>query len=193
MPGGMPAGPGLVRGGRCPPHKLGARTAAAHRLEMVRIAIAGHPSFRVSESKRRAGPHYSVETLESVRRDRPGDDLFFLIGADSLADLPYWREPGKIAQLATIIVVNRPGLEEVDPASLPDFGPGSRPLMSVTIPPIGVASTDLHRRLAEGRTIRYMVPRGSRPISKHRDCIEPELRRFGYVSPATDDAPHESE
>jgi nicotinate-nucleotide adenylyltransferase len=143
-----------------PPHKLGERTAVTHRLEMVRIAIAGHSSFAVSEIETtRPGPHYSVETLESVRIERPGDDLFFLIGADSLADLPTWREPGRIAQLATIVVVNRPGLEEVDPASLPDFGPGSYPLMSVTIPSIGIASTDLRRRLTEGRTVRYMVPR----------------------------------
>ena len=108
----------------------------------------------------RPGPHYSVETLDAVRRDRPGDELFFLIGADSLADLPGWREPGRIAQLATVVVVNRPGLEEVDPARLPDFGPGSHPLMAVTIPPIGIASSDLRRRLREGRSIRYMVPRG---------------------------------
>jgi nicotinate-nucleotide adenylyltransferase len=143
-----------------PPHKLGDRTAAIHRLEMVRIAIAGHSSFAVSEIETtRPGPHYSVETLGSVRRDCPSDDLFFLIGADSLADLPTWRDPGKIAELATIVVVNRPGLEEIEPATLPDFGPGAYPLMSVTIPPIGIASTELRRRLAEGRTIRYMVPR----------------------------------
>ena len=78
-----------------PPHKPGDRTAVAHRLEMVRIAIAGHASFAVSEIETmRPGPHYSVETLEAVRRDQPDDDLFFLIGADSLADLPSWREPG---------------------------------------------------------------------------------------------------
>jgi nicotinate-nucleotide adenylyltransferase len=144
-----------------PPHKRNDRTAVAHRLEMARIAIAGQTSFAVSEIETtRPGPHYSVETLEAVRRDQPDDDLFFLIGADSLADLPTWREPARIAQLATIVVVNRPGLEEIDAAKLPDFGPGARPLSSVTIPPIGIASTDLRRRLAEGRSIRYMVPRG---------------------------------
>ena len=99
-----------------PPHKPGGRTAVGHRLEMARIAIAGHPAFAVSDIEAtRPGPHYSVETLESIRRDHPGDDLFFLIGADSLADLPTWREPERIAQLATIVVVNRPGLEEVGP------------------------------------------------------------------------------
>jgi nicotinate-nucleotide adenylyltransferase len=144
-----------------PPHKPGDRTTVAHRLEMVRIATAGHASFAVSEIEAaRPGPHYSVETLDSVHREWPDDELFFLIGADSLADLPFWREPGRIAQLATIVVVNRPGLEEVDPARLPNLGPGSHPLVSVTIPPIGIASSDLRRRLAEGRSIRYMVPRG---------------------------------
>jgi nicotinate-nucleotide adenylyltransferase len=144
-----------------PPHKPEGRTAVAHRLEMVRIAIAGHSAFVVSEIEAsRPGPHYSVETLEAVRREQLDDDLFFLIGADSLQDLPAWREPERIARLATIVVVNRPGIEEVDSSKLPDFGPDSHRLLAVTIPPVGIASTDLRRRLAEGRSIRYMVPPG---------------------------------
>lgn len=144
-----------------PPHKPGGRTAVGHRLEMVKIAIAGHPAFEASEIEaKRPGPHYSVETLEAIRRERPDDELFFLIGADSLADLPSWREPERIAQLATIVVVNRPGIEEADPSCLPDFGPGAHPMAWVSIPPVGIASSDLRRRLAEGRSVRYMVPRG---------------------------------
>lgn len=144
-----------------PPHKPEGRTAVGHRLEMVRIAIAGHPAFNVSDIEaNRPGPHYSVETLDAIRRDHPDDELFFLIGADSLADLPTWREPDRIARLATIVVVNRPGIAEVDPSRLPDFGPGAYPLAWVSIPPIGIASSDLRRRLVEGRSIRYMVPRG---------------------------------
>ena len=144
-----------------PPHKRGDRTPVAHRLEMARIATAGHPAFEVSDLEtRRPGPHYSVETLESVHRERPDDELFFLIGADSLVDLPAWREPEGIARLATIVVVNRPGIEVADPGRMPDFGPGTRPLLSVTIPSIGIASHDLRRRLAEGRSVRFMVPRG---------------------------------
>jgi nicotinate-nucleotide adenylyltransferase len=144
-----------------PPHKPGGRTPVGHRLEMVKIAIAGHPAFAASDIEaKRPGPHYSVETLEAIRQDHPDDELFFLIGADSLADLPTWREPERIAQIATIVVVNRPGIEEADPSRLPDFGPGSHPLAWVSIPPVGIASSDLRRRLAEGRSIRYMVPRG---------------------------------
>jgi nicotinate-nucleotide adenylyltransferase len=142
-----------------PPHKRGGRTPVMHRLEMVRIAVAGHSAFAVSEIEAaRPGPHYSVDTLESIHRENPDDELFFLIGADSLADLPSWREPARIAQLATIVVVNRPGIDGADPARL--VGPGSHPLLSVNVPPIGIASTDLRQRLSEGRSIRYQVPRG---------------------------------
>ena len=144
-----------------PPHKPGDRTAVAHRLEMARIAVAGHPAFEISEIETgRPGPHYSFETLEAIHRDRPGDELFFLIGADSLADLPTWRQPERIAQLATIVVANRPGIDPAATANLPDFGPDAEPLTAVPIPPIGIASSDIRRRLAEGRSIRYMVPRG---------------------------------
>lgn len=144
-----------------PPHKPGDRTPLAHRLEMARVATAGHPGFEVSEiESKRPGPHYSVETLAAVRSERPGDDLFFIIGADSLVDLPSWRQPDEIARLATIVVVNRPGIDPVNLAALPDFGPDSNTLRSVTIPPIGIASKDLRRRMAEGRSVRYMVPRG---------------------------------
>jgi nicotinate-nucleotide adenylyltransferase len=58
------------------------------------------------------------------------------------------------------VVVNRPGIAEVDGALLPDFGPASHKLLSVLIPSIGIASHDLRRRVAEGNSIRYMVPRG---------------------------------
>jgi nicotinate-nucleotide adenylyltransferase len=166
-----------------PPHKLGERTAVAHRLEMARIAVAGHPAFEVSEIETsRPGPHYSVETLEAVHVARPGDDLFFLIGADSLADLPHWRQPERIARLATLVVVNRPGIDPAATAAWPDLGPDARPMLSVTIPPIGIASHDLRRRLAEGRSIRYLVPRGveayveAQGLYRQEDCKVPISR-----------------
>jgi nicotinate-nucleotide adenylyltransferase len=144
-----------------PPHKPGERTSVADRLEMVRIAIAGHPAFEVSDLEtRRPGPHYSVETIEQVHRERPDDALFFLIGADSLADLPQWREPGRIASMATVVVVDRPGVPLAPPSRWPDLGPSALPFRRVTIPPIGIASHDLRRRVSEGRSIRYQVPRG---------------------------------
>ena len=144
-----------------PPHKPANRTPVNDRIEMARIATAGHPAFEVSEIEARStGPNYSVETLESVRRDRPEDELFFLIGADSLAEFPSWRRPDRIAELATIVVVNRPGIDPAVTSSPPDFGPNARPIERVSVPPIGIASHDLRRRVGERRSIRYLVPRG---------------------------------
>ena len=144
-----------------PPHKPGDRTDAKHRLEMVRLAIAGHSAFVLSEIEtNRPGPHYSVETLQAIRDEHPDDLLFFLIGADSLADLPKWREPATIARLATIVVVNRPGLDLPIGSALPDFGPETLPLHSVAVPPIGISSSDIRARLKIGLSARYLIPRG---------------------------------
>ncbi len=145
-----------------PPHKQGKRTDASHRVEMVRTAIAGNAAFEVSEIETsRPGPHYSFETLEQIARERPGDELFFLIGADSLVDLPHWRNPARIGELASIVVINRPAIGDPDSSALASaLGPNARPIEHVTIPPIGIASHELRERLAEGRSIRYQVPRG---------------------------------
>jgi nicotinate-nucleotide adenylyltransferase len=155
-----------------PPHKRGLkRTAVHHRLEMVRLAVAGNSAFAVSEIEaERSGPSYSVDTLAQIQAERPGDELFFLIGGDSLVDLPTWREPERIARLASIVVVNRPGSS----AELPDLGADARPFAFVTIPPIGVSSSDLRRRLAEGRSVRYMVPSAvAAYIDSHKLYREP--------------------
>jgi nicotinate-nucleotide adenylyltransferase len=139
-----------------PPHKPGGRTDVNHRIEMARLAIAGNPAFEVSEIEtRRPGPHYSVETLEVIARERPEDDLFFLIGADSLVDLPHWRSPDQIQRLASLVVANRPGFEP-PPFSVP---PDARAIHRVTIPPIGLASNEIRRSRQEGRSVRYQIPR----------------------------------
>lgn len=146
-----------------PPHKTRRLAPAEHRLEMARLAVAGNPAFEVSDRDTKGeGPHYSYALLESIAAERPGDDIFFLIGADSLADLPNWRHPERVVQLATLVVVGRPGVESADPAALAPVlsaaGASARPIVRVDSPPIGIASRDLRRQIAEGRSIRYCVP-----------------------------------
>ena len=159
-----------------PPHKPGGRTDVAHRLEMVRLAVAGNPAFEVSEIEtRRPGPHYSVETLAAVARERPGDELFFLIGADSLVDLPHWREPETILQLAGLVVANRPGFEP-PPIAVP---PGAKPIQNVTIPPIGIASNEVRRRLLEGRSVRYQIPRAVEAYIAAHELYRPAVASAG--------------
>ena len=144
-----------------PPHKPDPAADAHPRAEMVRLAIAGHPAFQLSDIEaRRPGPHYSFETLAALQLENPADDLFFLIGADSLIDLPHWREPNRVASLATVVVVNRPGLHNVaDLVNRVDLGPNARPIQIVDAPLVDIASKDIRARLAARRSIRFLVPR----------------------------------
>jgi nicotinate-nucleotide adenylyltransferase len=148
-----------------PPHKAGRQiTPAKLRLEMVELAIAGHPAFTVSPSElNRTGPSYSADTLEQFAREFPGAELFFLIGSDSLADLPGWYQPSRILSLATLVVANRPGagppnlglLDQLldDPATI------SLRTQVVEIPLVHISSSCIRARVASGRSIRYLVPR----------------------------------
>jgi nicotinate-nucleotide adenylyltransferase len=146
-----------------PPHKMGAEISTGkQRAEMLEFAAAGHQAFLINRMElSREGKSYTVDTLRQLHEERPEDELFFIIGADSLSDLPTWREPERIVELATILAVNR----------------GDRPLPSreqlvqhlgekiasrvelVRMPGIDLSSTDIRRRVREGKSIRYMVPR----------------------------------
>lgn len=148
-----------------PPHKSRfAVTPAADRVEMLKLAIGGHAAFEVCTYEiDRGGVNYTFETLAALRQQRPEDELFFLLGADSLHDLPRWREPRKICELATLVVVQRPGSPEPNWSVLSGFVEPSRVEVfrqyETAMPQIGISSNDLRRRVAEGRSIRYQTPR----------------------------------
>src|SRR5438876_4186908 len=92
-----------------PPHKQGQTlTAFAQRVEMLALAVAGQPAFRIDElEKDRPGPSYTVDTLEQIKAQRADTDLHLIIGADTLHDLPHWYEPARVAVLAELLVVPR--------------------------------------------------------------------------------------
>jgi nicotinate-nucleotide adenylyltransferase len=93
----------------------GPRASDADRLAMLRLALADRPRFEVSELEiQRGGVSYTVDTLAAVQAQQPEAELFFLLGADSLADLPQWHRPEEICQLATLLVVRRAGAPEPD-------------------------------------------------------------------------------
>jgi nicotinate-nucleotide adenylyltransferase len=146
-----------------PPHKLSRTIAPGKaRAEMVELAVAGHERFRVDRRELdRADPCYTVETLASLHTEDPSRELFLVLGSDSLVDFPTWREPKRIAELAHLAVANRGG------APLPDLE-RLRPFLGdlvdsrvqfVTIPGIDISSSDIRRRVGEGKSIRYMTPR----------------------------------
>lgn len=155
-----------------PPHKRGVPiTDGPIRAEMLRLAIAGHPQFAVSRMEiERPGTTYTWQTLQQLRDSDPDRELFFIIGADSLADLPTWRKPERIAALSTIVTVNR------GDHPLPDMKPLKENLGKeiaesirfVTMPGIDLSSTDIRRRVRDGRSIRYMTPRAVETYIKDR-------------------------
>jgi nicotinate-nucleotide adenylyltransferase len=146
-----------------PPHKLTASiTSAKARCEMIEFAIAGNPAFRLSTIELdRTGPSFTVTTLEQLRSHQTSHELFLLIGADSLKDLPHWREPSRILELATVVAVNRGDRPLPNRKELRDVvGPAvDQRIITVNMPGIDISSTDIRGRVQSRRSIRYLVPR----------------------------------
>jgi nicotinate-nucleotide adenylyltransferase len=144
---------------RQPPHKLGELVSdAQHRLAMTRLATTGNPLFTVSMMEiERQGPSYTVDTLRALRdRDL---DVSFIVGMDSLRDLPTWHDPEGILELAEIATVYRGGLDVVDLDALERQLPKARGRVRVIpIPTLDISSTEIRSRVAAGHPIRYLVP-----------------------------------
>lgn len=144
-----------------PPHKFGQPvTDVRERLEMVRLAIAGNPCFSISRMDiDRLGPSYSVDMVRLFLDGWGADtEVYFVMGADSLAELPTWRQPDRLMRLCRIVVVGRPGYR-VDLHELDRLLPGAAMLIRmVDTPALDISSTDIKRRVHEGRSIRYLVP-----------------------------------
>jgi nicotinate-nucleotide adenylyltransferase len=134
-------------------------SAAEHRIEMVRLAIAGNPAFELSKVEvERAGPSYSADTLAALAAARPGAELFFLLGLDALEDLTHWHEPHRILELAKVAAAAREGrrrdAHELDALLL---GLGARTVW-FDMPRLDISATELRARAAAGRSLRYLVP-----------------------------------
>ncbi len=148
-----------------PPHKRGRQlTAAEPRIEMLELAVAGHPAFSVSRYETaRGGVNYTVDTLTHFQQENPEAELFFLMGADMLRDLPRWRNAGEVCRLATIVAVRRPDTDPLDFDCLAQVTTSERiehfRENQVEMPPIGFSSTEIRRRVGENQSIRYRTPR----------------------------------
>lgn len=144
-------------------------TPAAHRLAMARLAVAGNPAFEVDDCEVvREGPTYTVDTLLELRAGLADEDeVYFLAGNDALADLPNWRDPAGIAEAAYIAVAPREGYEL--PADLPF---ARERLVRLSMPYVGISSTDLRVRARRGLSLRYLVPA----------AVEEYIREHGLYS-----------
>ena len=142
-------------------------TPAEHRLEMLKLAIAGNDGFGISDVElRRSGPTYTADTLEALAGERLDDEFWFIIGADALADLPNWHEPARIVSHARLAVAPR-DVQDVNVAALNLPGIASRS-DQFDAPRLEISSSDIRVRAAAGASIRYLVPDAvARYISEH--------------------------
>jgi len=152
-----------------PPHKpVADLTDASHRVAMAKLAVEGESDFEVSDCEvRRTGPSYTIDTVgEFRRRFGPEADLIWLIGADTLGELAGWHRLEDLVEACRIVTLARPGWES------PDVEPLRSRLSAAQIdrlcndridtPRIDVSATDIRRRLAEGKSVRWFVPEAVR-------------------------------
>jgi nicotinate-nucleotide adenylyltransferase len=140
----------------------------AHRLAMLELAIdsefgePGRPrprSWRVCRLEiDRGGMSYTVDTLRTIHAERPDDELFFMIGGDTLRDVPQWKEPAEIFRLATPLVVCRGGGPPPNLAILTPFCDATRQPQQFDMPAVDVSSTEIRRRIAARKSIENLVP-----------------------------------
>jgi nicotinate-nucleotide adenylyltransferase len=132
---------------RSPLKDRGPYAGEADRLAMLEAATKDEPCFSVSRVELdREGPSYTVDTLEALR---PEGELYLILGSDALADLPKWRSPERIKELAKILVARRPGAPE------PDARSGAR---TFDAPCLDISSRELRARASRGLSLRYLVP-----------------------------------
>ena len=132
---------------RSPLKERGPVAGEADRLAMLELAVAGEPRFGVSRVELdREGPSYTVDTLERLAG---ADDLFLILGSDAIAAFPRWKDPERIAKLATLVVAERPGA----PARM-----GDAPIVRFDAPRLDISSRELRARAARGLSLRYLVP-----------------------------------
>jgi nicotinate-nucleotide adenylyltransferase len=145
-----------------PPHKQDELvTPVEHRLELVRLAIADNPRFELSlVDARREGPDYSYAMLAIIAAEHPGDELVFLIGEDSLRDLPTWKKPEKLIEVAQLGVMRRRDVV-YDIGQLEAAIPGLVGCLSfIDTPLVDISSEMIRDHLAKGRSVRYQTPDG---------------------------------
>ncbi|AZC14077.1 MULTISPECIES: nicotinate-nucleotide adenylyltransferase [unclassified Microbacterium] len=134
-----------------------------HRYLMTVIATASNPRFTVSRVDiNRSGPTYTIDTLRDLKHQRPDAELFFITGADAIAQILSWRDHDELWDLAHFVAVSRPG-HVLDTAGLP-----TEDVSQLQIPALAISSTDCRERVRRGHPVWYLVPDGVvQYIAKH--------------------------
>lgn len=155
------------------PHKQEKKiTDGIHRMRMVELAIADNPAFVADDRELRSNLlSYSQTTLKNMHDQAPEDELYFIMGGDSLRDFKTWYHPEKICSCAVLVAAVR---DDCDREQLLSFAEELKQLYAADVrliqtPNLSVSSSELRRRIACGQTIRYQVPEAVRTyIESHR-------------------------
>lgn len=149
--------------------KAAAPTSAGDRLRLTAAAVAGDPHLLVDTREvHRSGPTYTADTLAELTAEEPDAELFFLLGEDAAAGLPRWHRVEEAFELATFVIVTRPGHPAPPAAALPDR------VIHLEVPQLEVSSTELRHRYAAGLGTRYLVP----------DAVEAAILELGLYGTA---------
>ncbi len=161
-----------------PPLKSGSLAPGRDRYEMTRLAIAGNPFFEISDIEcRRPGKSYTVETFAALMKQYPDTDLSLIVGIDSFLDIPAWYQPQRLMELASFVVISRPGflfsslsamvtaeggvLAELD-GHQREFAAthmkNGREVSLMNVTPFHVSATSVRTRVRCGKSVKYLLP-----------------------------------
>ncbi|CAN7483100.1 nicotinate-nucleotide adenylyltransferase [Knoellia sp. LjRoot47] len=157
---------------------------AEHRYLMTVVATASNPHFLVSRvDVDREGPTYTIDTLRDLRAQHPDDELFFITGADALAQILSWKDVDELWELAHFIGVTRPGYE------LSESGLPEDRVTLQEVPAMAISSTDCRDRVSDGEPVWYLVPDGVvQYINKHHLYAGGPGSASGSPSPADEES-----
>jgi len=142
-------------------------SSAEHRVEMVRLTITDRPYFKLETMEvGRSGSSYTVDTIAGLKAQLGiRDELFFILGADNLAEIPLWREPSRLITMCRLVVVPRPDYSLPDLGSLEAIIPGlSQRVMLMDKPEIDISASVIRDRVARGLSIRHLIPK---PVAEY--------------------------
>jgi nicotinate-nucleotide adenylyltransferase len=142
-------------------------TSAADRLAMVEAAVAEVPGLEASDIELQRGDHsYTTDTLSELRRRHANAQLFLILGSDAAAGLSTWERVEEVQELATLVVVTRPGAEAMTP-------PAGWTYERLEVPRLEVSSTDLRARFSDGRPLDYLVTAPVQRLIRERGLYLP--------------------
>ena len=142
-------------------------TPAEHRLQMLRLALADRPDFKLSTMEiERAGPSYTVDTITELQGQLDTEDeLFFILGWGNLVELPQWRDVPRLIQMCYFVAAPRPGAPRPDLKVLEASIPGiSQRVMLLDKPYVDISASVIRDRVARGLSVRHLVPE---PVNRY--------------------------